>query len=146
MQSELAQLSVEELVDLLNADSEAGVEPFNSLAFREIERRGEVVGQELAEVVRAQDTPSILAILAVREVNRAAYQASDPDLIAGVLIQTLTTSAYFNTWGLPHLYWEDAALAVIEQGEAAVENILRQAKFGLIRGSRVAVVEFVLSV
>lgn len=123
LQAELAALSAEELVDLLDVDAEDGREPFNSLAFREIQRRGETIGQELADVIQRRDRPSYLAIIALREVDGAAYQEMNRALIAEILVEALGRSEYFNTWGIPHLYWEDGALAIIEQAEASAQPL-----------------------
>lgn len=123
LQKELREASVRTLVRRLDAESKQEREPFNSVAYREIRRRGEKIGDELAEEIKRQDRPSFLGVLALRLVNRAAYRSFDADLAVDVLVDRLETNKYFNAWGLPHLYWEDGARAVIEQGSDAVEPL-----------------------
>lgn len=123
VQAELAELSVPELVERLDADSQAGLEPFNSLAFREVELRGEAISIELAEVIGAQGRPSFLGILALRDVNESAYRATDAELVVDILLDNLGSVEFFNAWGLPHLYWDVAALALIEQGSTAIRSL-----------------------
>lgn len=123
IQAELQAMSVPELVDRLNEESQSGLEPFNSLAFREIRRRGEEIADELAEVILAESRPTFLGVLALRRVNPRAYETMDSSVVIGILIDNLRTAEYFNGWGLPHLYWEDAGQAMIEQGKAAVPSL-----------------------
>ena len=142
IRAELAQLSVPELVDRLDADSRAGLEPFNSPVFREVELRGEAISEEFADLIGTRGRPSFLSILALRAVNQTAYRATDAELVVEVLIDNLQSVAFFNAWGLPHLYWDVAALALIEQGQAAVpplERLLGDDRLAPVYGSEEAI-------
>lgn len=142
IQAELAELSVPELVDRLDADSQAGLEPFNSLVFREVELRGEAISDEFADLIRARGRPSFLSILALRAVNQTAYRATDAELVVDVLVDNLQSVGFFNAWGLPHLYWDVAALALIEQGKAAIrplEGLLGDERRAPVYGSEEAI-------
>ena len=77
----------------------------------------------MASSIKSPDRTSFLALIALREVNKDLYSTIEPDLGLAVLLDTLRTSEFFNAWGLPHLYWEDAALAVIEYGREAIEPL-----------------------
>lgn len=123
IEEELNAMDVPQLIDLLEADSRRGYEPFNSLAYRELTTRGPKVGEELASRIKSPDRTSFLTLIALREVNRDLYSAVKPNLGLAILLDTLRTSEFFNAWGLPHLYWEDAALAVIEYGREAIEPL-----------------------
>lgn len=123
IEAELKAMDVQQLIDLLEADSRRGYEPFNSLAYRELTTRGPKIGEELVSRIKSPDKTSFLTLIALREVNKDLYATVKPDLGLAILLDTLTTSEFFNAWGMPHLYWEDAALAVIEYGRAAIEPL-----------------------
>jgi hypothetical protein len=123
LQKELAEASVRDLVERMDAESKQEREPFNSLGYREIRRRGREVGAELAREIQRQDRPSFIGILALRAVNRSGYGSLDRDMVVDVLVDRLRTNRYFNAWGLPHLYWEEAGDAVVEREQAAVEPL-----------------------
>jgi hypothetical protein len=58
-------------------------------------------------------------------MDRGIYQEMKADFRIAVLVDALRNSQFFNTWGLPHLYWEDAAQALIEEGEAATPALMK---------------------
>jgi len=127
-ESRIAELKAMDVVALskeLAVDSEAGREPFNSMAFAEMVSRGETGAPALAKAVAGGGRSSLLALLALRQVSRTAYSELTPAVRVQILIDALRTSKYFNTWGLPHLRWEDAARALIEEGPAA-QGALRE--------------------
>jgi len=126
-------MPVAELVRRLEADSAKVIEPFNSLGYREAVSRGSALGPELAAAVKAANRSSFLTLMAPRKVSKEAYGTVDDKLKVAILVDALRTSKYFNTWGLPHLYWEDAAKAVIELGDSAVEPLK-----GLLQDTREA--------
>jgi hypothetical protein len=113
-------MRVPELAKKLETDSTRYVEPFNSVAFREIASRGEWDAPDLVALVKAPNRSSLLTLLALRKADAKSYKNLDAKLRAAILVDALRTSKQFNVWGLPHLYWEDAARAVIETGAAAV--------------------------
>jgi len=122
--AELRSLDITPLARELAIDSQKGREPFNSLAFAEMVSRGEAAAQRLAPLLTTADRSSLLGLLALRRLGPKAYQQLDGGLRVNVLVDALRTSPSFNTWGLPHLRWEDAARAIIDEG-ASAEGPLR---------------------
>lgn len=120
----LSAMTVGDLAGALQEDSERGLEPWNSLAVKEVQRRGSEVGPELAGLLSARDRSSFLGLMAVRTVSPDAYARLGPDFQIPVLVETLATAQYFNAFGLPHLYWEEPAEAIIEEGPAAESALL----------------------
>lgn len=122
----LDTMDVPALAAELAVDSERGREPFNSSAYREMTGRREA-GRELAVLLETADRSSLLGLLALREIDPEAYRSLAADFRIDVLVDALERSETFNTWGLPHLYWEDPAEAIIEEGqeaEAALKPLL----------------------
>jgi hypothetical protein len=125
VEAEYNGMPVGELAKRLETDSNKDIEPFNSLAFREISKRGAGAGKELAAFIKNSNRSSFLALMAVRKVNRDEYAKIQEKVRIPILIDALGSSKYFNTWGLPHLYWEDAAKAIIESGRAALPGLAK---------------------
>jgi hypothetical protein len=123
-QEDLAGMGIRGLALQLEADSEQQLEPFNSLAYAEVVSRGEKVADDLRRQLTKPDRVSMLGLLALRQISPPAYQGVDSSFRVGVLIDSLRTSRYFNAWGLPHLYWEEPAKAIIEEGRAAQGALL----------------------
>lgn len=123
IQAEYKAMQIPELAKRLETDSAKDVEPFNSLAYREAVSRGSSVSRELASFIKTPDRSSFLTLLVVRKTGRDIYDSVDARTKVAVLIDALRTSKNFNTWGLPHLYWEDAAKSIIELGKTAVEPL-----------------------
>lgn len=120
----LAEMSVPELAAELEKESETRLEPFNSMAYREMVSRGEEAARELAELIVAEDRKSLFGLLALRSMSEQSYQSLEPQLRISVLVDALRTSEYFNTWGIPDLYWEDAAKAIIDEGTDAEKALI----------------------
>jgi hypothetical protein len=121
-ESRIAELKAMDVVSLskeLAVDSAAGREPFNSLVFAETVSRGEASGPALAGTIVGGGRSSLLALLALKQINGKAYSGLEPAMRVSILVDALRTSKYFNTWGLPHVRWEAAARALIEEGPAA---------------------------
>lgn len=121
---ELKAADVRRLAQELSADSSKGQEPFNSMAYRELVSRGESIAPELKATLTKADALSLLALLALRRVSPAQYQSVDQSFRIAVLIDALKSSKTLNTWGIPHLFWEDAAKAVIAEGKAVEAPLL----------------------
>lgn len=111
--TKLKAMNVAGLAAELAVDSTKEREPFNSSAFAETVRRGEAAAQELVPAI-TPDRKSLLALLALRR-SRAAYDRIPPNVRAAILVDALRNSRYFNTWGMPHLKWEEAAQAIIDE-------------------------------
>lgn len=115
----LAEMSVPELAAELEKESETRLEPFNSMAFREMVSRGEEAARELAGLIVAEDRKSLFGLLALGAMSEQVYQSLAPQLRISILVDALRTSEYFNTFGIPGQYWEDAAQAIIDEGTDA---------------------------
>ena len=101
-------------------------EPFNSLAYRELRGRTDVSADTLASMVRTtKNGDALLPLLLLRRLNEKAYLALPAELRAGVLTDALQNSKTFNTWGLPHLYMEEASKAMVESGKSAYPALKR---------------------
>ena len=129
----LSEMAVGDLAGALEEDSRRGLEPWNSQAVREVERRGADGAPQLAELLRSPDRSSFLGLMAIRLVDRETYARLDPELRTAVLVDALATSQYFNAFGLPHLYWEEPARAIIDEGAVAESPLSR-----LLRDTRPA--------
>jgi hypothetical protein len=111
------------LPELLHIDSRKMVEPFNSLAYKELLKRKTVDIQKLVQSVNTADYTSLLNLLAVRKLNEQAYKQIPDSQKLSILVDALSKSKTFNTWGFPHLRMEDASLAIIEIGEYAIPRL-----------------------
>jgi hypothetical protein len=118
------EMTVPQLAEQLVADSDRGLEPFNSMAFTEMVGRGEEAAPELAPQLKHADHSSLLGLLALRKMSPKIYRSLDANFRVLVLVETLKTTKYFNTFGLPSVAWEDAAKAIIEEGEAATGELI----------------------
>jgi len=114
----LEQMNVGGLARELRKESDRGIEPFNSMTYRELVSRKEA-GSELKSMLKDSDRSSLLGLLALRGVNLRQYNSLKPLFRISVLVDSLKSSKYFNTWGIPHMYWEDAAEALITEGAEA---------------------------
>ena len=126
-ENRIKQLKAMDAVQLareLEKESEKGVEPFNSMAFTEIVSRGQDMGSKLKPLLTQPDSRSLLGLLALQKIAPTQYQSLDSAFRIRVLTDALKTSKYFDKWGLPHLYWEDAAKVLIAEGKAAEEPLM----------------------
>ena len=116
---ELKAMDVPRLAAELEKESLKGAEPFNSLTYAETISRGEAAAGALAPLITKPDRASLFGLLALRRIGPTRYRELKPELRVSVLVDSLKTAKYFNTFGLPHVRWEDAATAIIEEGRAA---------------------------
>lgn len=141
---QLHAMDVKQLTQELEADSEKGREPFNSPAYRETISRGESAAADLKQSLTRNDQSSLLTLLALRQVSATQYRSLEPAFRVSVLIAALQNSKYFNTWGIPCDYWEDAAKAIVDEGrasETALAALLRDQRPAPVFGSEGATVE-----
>ena len=109
------------LLQKLSEQSARKVEPFNSTAYRELVKRTDVNADSLTALVQAAgNTNGLLPLLLLRRLHQNEYNALPAELRAKVLTDALQESKVFNTWGLPHLYLEDASKALLECGKSAL--------------------------
>jgi hypothetical protein len=127
-QRELAAMPFDALSQTLQGEaaknSAMGAEPFNSMAYAEMVKRGDAVAADLTALF-AKDGNDLFNLLALRTVSRQGYDGVDPQRRAEILVMALSKSIYFNTWGMPHLDWYDAAQAILDLGKVA-DPLLRQ--------------------
>jgi hypothetical protein len=109
------------LLSKLMDQSAAQQEPFNSLAYRELKTRTDVDSKQLVALVNAhKDASGLLPLLLLRTLDNKTYLSVSAEVRAGILTSALKGSKYFNAWGIPNYYLEDASNALIETGKAAV--------------------------
>lgn len=123
-EKQLKGMSVTQLSTEMSSDSEKGREQFNSAAYREAVSRGKQAASDIKAQLKRADRSSLLGLLAVRQLDTEQYRSLLPAFRVGVLIDALKTSKYFNVWGVPGLYWEDAAKAIIDEGETAAPSLV----------------------
>ena len=111
--------SVPELISELETAALKGKEPFNSLAFREMVRRRDGA-EEVFQSIKTKDQKEYFKVMALGRISPELYKKLTCDVICAVLTASLQKSVVFNAWGLPHLYWESSAKAVVECGPAAL--------------------------
>ncbi|MGP8253459.1 MAG: hypothetical protein ACLQHF_15620 [Terracidiphilus sp.] len=115
-----------ELLAKLLDDSKAQNEPFNSLAFRELKGRTDVDSKALTTMVNQNaNADGLLPLLLLRRLDNKSYLAIPAETRAKILTGALSGSKYFNTWGLPNFYIEEASHAMIESGRAAIPALKR---------------------
>ena len=111
------------LLQKLHEDSRKMVEPFNSLAYRELVKRRNVDPLKLRLSVNTSDYTSFLNLLATRTLAKEQYRQLPDSLKVSILTDALSKHKTFNAWGLPHLKLEDGSIALIELGEQAVNRL-----------------------
>jgi hypothetical protein len=116
---ELNGMGLPRLVDNLVMESRLGKEPFNSMAYEETVRRGPSAVPGLKSQVSTRDASALLPLFALREISNDAYNDVDAAARIAILVDSLRTAKYFNLWGIPHLFWEDAAKTLIAEGKGA---------------------------
>jgi hypothetical protein len=132
-EKQLKGMDINQLAATLVSDSRKGREPFNSTAYREAVARGGTAAAGLKPLLKDANSSSLLGLLALRQMSLAQYKSLDTAFRVSVLVGALGSSKYFNTWGVPNSYWTDAAQAIVEEGDAAVEPLT-----GLLRDTRPA--------
>ena len=111
--------SVPELISELETAALKGKEPFNSLAFREIVKRKDSA-VTVFQSIKTGDQKEYFKVMALYRMNSALFKRLSCERICPVLTSALQKSVVFNAWGLPHLYWESSAKAIMECGATAV--------------------------
>jgi len=114
------------LLQKLMEQSKAQREPFNSPAYRELKDRRDVDSKALVALVKENsDASGLLPLLLLRHLDRKSYLNVPVELRAKILTDALQHSKYFNVWGLPNFYLEDASDAMIEAGKSATPVLKR---------------------
>jgi hypothetical protein len=108
------------LVKILAVESAKRKEPFNSLAYRELQTRSDVSADTLSALVkRVNDGDAILPLLLLRKLSADNYKKVPLELKVNVLTGALKSSKEYNIWGFPPFYLEDASVALLECGRVA---------------------------
>lgn len=116
----------EALLEKLMEQSKRQREPFNSPAYRELQDRRDVDSKALMALVKENGNSSgLLPLLLVRKLDEKSYLGLPMELRAKILTSALEHSKYFNVWGLPNFYLEDASRAMVETGKSAVPELKR---------------------
>jgi hypothetical protein len=114
------------LLTRLVEQGKAQAEPFNSPAYRELKTRTNVDSKALEALVSQHtDAGGLLPLLLLRRLDSKSYLALPAELRAKILTEALSRSKFFNVWGLPNFYMEDAARAMVESGRSAVPALRR---------------------
>jgi hypothetical protein len=122
-ESTFSTMNTQQLTRELAVDSRRGLEPYNSLPYRLLVGHGPAAAADLKASLTAADRSSLLGLLALRQIDSAQYFSLAPAFRTRVLVDALDSARTFNTWGLPHLYWEAAARALIGEGRAGAEAL-----------------------
>ena len=125
LDARIRNMSAEELAAALVEDSAKQLEPFNSRAYKEMITRKDSESSALKTVINTNDRKSLLPLLALRRIDSKTYASVPSSRRISILVESLRTSEWFNTWGIPHLYWEYAAKTLINEGKNAVSAISR---------------------
>lgn len=112
------------LAERLEYESVRSVEPFLSEALREAEAAGPAALDEIEHALASTpDQRSFLALVALRHIDRARYEALAPDVRAQILMETLRHHVTFNSWGLPGRAWAEPAAMLLELGAVAAARL-----------------------
>jgi len=121
---QLQAMTVKQLTDQLSKESVKGLEPFNSMAYKELTSRKSVTIDMIQNaVIKNANRSSLLSLLAVRKLSQPVYQKLDAQVKASVYVDALRGAKTFNTFGLPHAKWEEAAQAIIEAGPVTIRGL-----------------------
>lgn len=119
----LKDMTLTQLTERLAKESLDGLEPFNSMAYKQMVSRGEKAADSLRISITKADRSSLLGLLALRRIDMSKYRLV-PDLVkGGILADALKSAKTFNAFGLPHVKWEEAGAAITESSDT-VKRVL----------------------
>src|SRR5882724_11605654 len=78
----LKDMTLTQLTERLAKESQDGLEPFNSMAYKEIVSRGEKVADSLQKLITKGDRSSLLSLVALRRIDMSKYKLV-PDVMKG---------------------------------------------------------------
>ncbi len=114
----LSEMKLTELVDQMNKDSQTR-EHFNSPAYREMIRKRKAQSQDLFDIISKNEVVTYIPLMALMKINREAYEQTDPQVRLAALKEAFKQTKMYNRWGIPHLYWQAPAKAMIGLGKVA---------------------------
>ena len=121
---QLHAMTVKQLTEQLSKESVKGLEPFNSMAYKELTSRKSVAIDTIQNaIIKNANRSSLLSLLAVRKLSQPVYQKLDAQVKTSVYVDALRNAKTFNTFGLPHSKWEEAAQAIIEAGPVTIRGL-----------------------
>lgn len=115
----LGQMGEPHLAAELQRESLEGREPFNSLAYEIIVKKGPTFCVTFRHLLSKPDRSSFLLLLALRKICPTDYQQIPAKVRVNILVDALRHAKSFNAWGLPHIRWHEAAEALIAEKDAA---------------------------
>jgi len=118
----LKQMELPALVEQMNKDSKTR-EHFNSSAYREVVNNRKSESQALFEIIQKQQKAAYIPLMALRKINKEAYDSTDVQLRLDALADALRETIVYNRWGIPHLYWQAPAKSMIELGGDAEKTL-----------------------
>lgn len=122
----LSSMNLTELVNHMNKDSQTR-EHFNSPAYREIIHKRRSQGQALFDIIGKNGGVTYIPLMALMKINKEVYEQTDPQLRLAALEEAFKQTKMYNRWGIPHLYWQAPAKAMIGLGkmsEATLKTFL----------------------
>lgn len=125
---ELKEMKNEQLVQQVEKESDRGLEPFNSLAYKEAVTRGQAIGDNLVRMIKEPTKTSLLSLLALNKINPDLYGKVDPSVRDGILLDALKNSKLYNAFGLPHVKTEEAGMTIIREGKNIRKGLIELLK------------------
>lgn len=116
-------MDVKQLHQQMAKESEEGMEPFNSMTLKEAVARGKNSFDELASQLDGT-RKSLLTLMALRDIDNVRFKQLPDSIKVNALLDALKNAKTFNTFGLPHVRWEAAAQAILENAEAARKGLV----------------------
>lgn len=112
-----------ELIADLEKAALKGREPFNAPAFREIITRKNTA-TALYNSITDTTQKEFFKLMALKRLNGDLFMQINRRKGAAILTDALARSTTFNAWGIPQVYWESSAKAIIEYGDTAVPYLV----------------------
>lgn len=121
---ELEKMDVEQLAQQAKKESNRGLEPFNSLAFAEAVKRGDVFAKDIVPLIKDSTKASLLNLLALDKISIEYYDKVDPVIRTSILLDALKNSELYNAFGMPHTSWELAGKVIIQEGKNIKKGLI----------------------
>jgi len=114
---ELNEMNYEQLARQLEKESDRGLEPFNSLAYKEAIKRGPKFAGDLVQLIQDTTKTSLLSLLALNKIDMNSYNKVEPYFRTAILLDALKNANLYNAFGLPHVRVEFAGETIIQEGK-----------------------------
>jgi len=120
---ELKTMNNEQLARQMEKESDRGLEPFNSLAYKEALKRGPSFAENLVQMIKDSTKISLLNLLALNKIEINYYNKVKPSTRTAILLDALKNSKLYNAFGLPHIRIEFAGKVIIQEGKPFFQSI-----------------------